>query len=190
LYRGKQALAFMSLGQREKYAMSKACRWLGAGVVLVLSVFLAPGQGAEKKVPLDKVPKAVLNAVKARFPDANLRAAEKETEKGKTVYEIAITENNQKIEVTLTPKGKITEIEKQIAAKDMPRAVTKALEAKYPKATYQVIEQVYKVQKGKEKLAYYEVLLVTALKKKLEVSVKAEGRIIKVEDKSKEKNEE
>jgi hypothetical protein len=169
--------------------MSKACRWLRAGVVLGFSLFLAPLQGAEKKVPLDKVPKAVLDAVKTRFPDAKLRAAEKETEKGKTVYEIAITENNQKIEVTLTPKGKITEIEKHIAAKDLPRAVTTALEAKYPNATYRTIEQVYKVQKGKEKLAYYEVLLVTTAKKKLEVSVKAEGKIIKEEDKSKEKND-
>ena len=143
----------------------------------------------EQKVALDKVPKVVKKAVKKRFPDAKLKSAEKETENGKTVYEIAITDKDQKIEVTLTPEGQIVGIEKQIAAKDLPQAVTKTLEGKYPKATYKVIEEVFKVKDGEEKLAYYEVLLVTAEKKKLEVSVKSDGKIEKEEDKSKEKSE-
>jgi hypothetical protein len=91
--------------------------------------------------------------------------------------------------VTLTPDGKIVEIENQIAAKDMPKVVMKALEAKYPQATYKMVEEVIKVKDGEEKLEYYEVLLVTAEKKKLEVSVTPKGNITKVEDKSKEKDE-
>jgi uncharacterized membrane protein YkoI len=169
-------------------AMLKLCRWISGSVVLGLSLLVAGAQAGEQKVPLGKVPKAVLAAVKARFPDAKLVRAEKETEKGKTVYEIAINNKNQKIEVTLTPKGKITEIEKQIAAKAMPAGVTKALKAKYPEATYKRIEEVFKVKKGKEKLAYYEVLLVTKEDKKLEVSVTRAGKILKEEDKSKEKD--
>jgi hypothetical protein len=71
----------------------------------------------------------------------------------------------------------------------MPKVVTEALEAKYPQATYKMIEEVIKVKDGEEKLEYYEVLLVTAEKKKLEVSVSPKGKITKVEDKSKEKGE-
>src|SRR5262245_17957758 len=142
----------------------------------------------EEKVPLDKLPKAVVDAVKKRFPKAELVSAEKETDDGKTVYEVAIKNDDQRIEVTLTPDGAITEIEKQIGTKDLPKAATEALAGKYPKASYKIIEQVTKVKDGKEKLEYYEVLLVTADKKKLEVSVTAEGKLTKEEDKSKEKD--
>lgn len=143
----------------------------------------------DEKVPLDKVPKAVLNAVRTRFPNAKVVKAGKENEDGKTVYEVAIKDKNQSIDVTVTLDGKITEMEKTIAATALPAAVTTALDKKYPKATLQKTEEVVKVANGKEKLAYYEVVLVTAQKKKLEVEVKPDGKIAKEEDKSKEKKE-
>jgi hypothetical protein len=142
----------------------------------------------EEKVPLDKLPKAVVEAVKKRFSDAELVSAEKETEDGKTVYEVAIKNKGQSIEVTLTTDGTIIEIEKQIESKDLPKTVADALAQKYPKATFKMIEEVIKVKDGKETSAYFEVLLVTAEKKKLEVSVTAEGKLTKEEDKSKEKD--
>ena len=158
-------------------------------VGLALFVLAAVAVADEEKVALDKVPKAVLDGVKARFPDATLVSAEKEKEGDKTTYEIAIKNKDQKIEVTLTPDGKIVEMENEIAAKDMPKVVMKALETKYPQATYKLVEEVIKVKDGEEKLEYYEVLLVTAEKKKLEVLVSPKGKITKVEDKSKEKDE-
>jgi uncharacterized membrane protein YkoI len=163
-------------------------RLLGASA-LVGFMLAAFAQADEEKVPLDKLPKAVVDAVKARFPGAELVSAEKETEKGKTVYEVVIKAKGQKIEVTTTPEGELVEIEKQIAAKDLPPAVTKALEGKYPKAKYEIIEEVIKVEKKSEKLAYYEVLLTTADKKKFEVSVAPDGKIVKEESKDKESKE-
>jgi uncharacterized membrane protein YkoI len=163
--------------------------WVGlvAGMV-VGGAWLCGARADEEKVPLNKLPKVVKEAVMKRFPDAELVSAEKEVEKGKTVYEVAIKNKGQKIEVTLTPKGVITEIEKQIAARELPEAVTAALEKKYPKATYKMIEEVIKVKGGKENLEYYEVLLVTTARKKYEVSVSAAGKIVKVEDKNKSKD--
>lgn len=143
----------------------------------------------EEAVPLDKVPKAVLDATKTRFPDAELVAAEKETEDNVTIFEMAIKNKGQNIDVSLTPEGKILEIEKQIAAKDLPKAVSAALAAKYPEATYKVIEEVIMVKDGKEKLEYYEAHLVTAQKKRIEVRVGSEGKILGEEDQSKEKDE-
>ena len=61
----------------------------------------------------------------------------------------------------------------------MPKAVVKTLEEKYPKATYKVIEEVTK----KDKIAYYEVELVTAEKKTVEVQVDPTGKIVKEEKK-------
>jgi uncharacterized cupredoxin-like copper-binding protein len=165
----------------------RALMWCLA-VAAVMSFFglSACVRADEEKVALDKLPKAVVEAVKKRFPKAEMQSAEKETEDGKTVYEVAIKDKELTIEVTLTEEGTIIEIEKQIEAKDLPKAVSEALEKKYPKATYKTIEEVIKVKDGKENLEYYEVLLVTADKKKLEVSVTAEGKISKEEDKSKD----
>ena len=78
-------------------------------------------------------------------------------------------------------------VEKEIAAKDLPKAVTDGLQKKYPKATYKFAEEVFVIEDGKEKLGYYEVLLVTAEKKTLEVEISPDGSIKKVEDKSESK---
>lgn len=156
-------------------------RFLSGLVVVVL--FGAAVRADEEKLSVDKLPKAVLDAVKARFPGAELTGGGKETEDGKTFYEVTIKHDGAKIDVTVTPEGAITTIEKELAAKDLPAAVTKALEDKYPKATHKIREAVIKVEKGEEKLAYYEVLLVTEKKKTWEVQVAADGKVVKEEEK-------
>src|SRR5258708_6616937 len=72
----------------------------------------------ETKLPLDQVPKVVVDSVKAKFPGAELKAASKETENGKTSYEVSITFKTAKIDLLLTPEGKITAIEKVISESD------------------------------------------------------------------------
>ena len=67
----------------------------------------------------------------------------------------------------LTPEGKITLIEKMIAVKELPKPVTVAISAKYPKATTKSAEEVTKVAGGKESVDYYEVVVVTAGKEDL-----------------------
>jgi hypothetical protein len=166
--------------------MRRLTGWLLA-LPLAATILLAVGRADEKKVALDKVPKAVLDAVKARFPDAKLVGAAEEMEEGKTVYEIAITIKKQKMDVTLTADGKIVEIEKEISAKALPKAVAQGLEAKYPKATHKKVEEVIKVKDGEEKLEYYEVLLTTDQNKTVEVEIAPDGKILKVEDKNKKK---
>jgi uncharacterized membrane protein YkoI len=143
----------------------------------------APAEQGEEKVALDKAPKPVIDAVKARFKGAELAGASKETEDGKLVYEVAIKHKGQKIDVTLTPDGAIIMIERQIAAKELPQAVVKTLENQYPKATYKIIEEINKVEKDEEKLLYYEVLMVLADKSALEVQVTAAGKVVNEEKK-------
>ena len=140
-----------------------------------------PARADEKPVPLDKVPKAVRDAVKVKFPNAEVKKAATETEEGKTVYEISLTYKEHNYDVTLTPEGKITDVEKQIAAKDLPKSVTKALGAKYPQATFTRVEEL---SKGDDKVFGYEVLLVTAEKKTFEVELDAKGKIIKETEKT------
>ena len=131
----------------------------------------------EEKVPLDKVPKAILETVKKRFPKAEVKEASKElNDEKKTVYEITLKENGKNIDVTLTPEGKLLVIEKEIDRKDLPKAVAATFEEKYPKATYKIVEEVIKVVDGKETLEYYEALLETADKKMFEVEILPDGK--------------
>jgi uncharacterized membrane protein YkoI len=142
----------------------------------------------EEKIPLDKVPKSVMDAVKKRFPNAEITGAEKETEDGKTSFEIAIKDGGSKIDVEVTGEGVITEFEKEMKASDLPKAVTEAIEGKYAKSTLKTVEQVMKVKDGEEKLEFYEVIVETADNKKFEVCVSAEGKIVKEEEKGKKKD--
>lgn len=147
------------------------------------------GWADEEKVPLDKLPKAVSEAVKKRFPSAELVEAAKETVGEQVEYEVTVKDCETKIDVMLTPNGKTAVIEKEIAAKDLPKAVADALDAQYPKATLKVLEEVVKVTDGKEALEIYEVLLVTAEKKTFEVKLTSAGKITETEEKTKEKKD-
>ena len=60
------------------------------------------------------------------------------------------------------------------------RAVLDALEAKYPKATIKKAEAISK----EDKLIAYEMLIVTADKKKLEVKFDPAGKFLEEEKKS------
>src|SRR5438128_950476 len=89
---------------------------------LVLSTLSAPARSGEK-VALDKVPKPVLEAVKKRFPKAEVSGASKSTVDKKTVYEVSLKEGGKGIDATVSDDGKITQIEKEMAFKDLPEAV-------------------------------------------------------------------
>ncbi|MGR9012411.1 MAG: PepSY-like domain-containing protein [Gammaproteobacteria bacterium] len=159
--------------------MRKPISWLGAAMgILILTVTVA--KAGEQKVPLEQVPKPVMKAVKARFTDADVSGATKEkNDEGELVYEVSLYSDGQAIDVVLAPDGKISLIEKTIAAKSLPSAVIKTLEAKYPNADYKRFEEIITIEANKERLAYYEALLVTADKSELEVELTTDGNIVK-----------
>lgn len=160
--------------------MKRSVYWYGAGMgILLLVVTIASADG--EVVPLDKIPKPGMEAVKVRFKDAAVIEAFKEEEDGELIYELSIKVKGQTVDVLLTPKGEFRLIKKTIAAKDLPAAVAKTLEDNYPKATYKELEEIILVQNNKEYPPYYEVLLVTARKKAIEVETTAKGKIIKEE---------
>ena len=150
---------------------------LCVGSLLVLLILAAGSPAAGQQVRLSSVPLPVLDAVKARFKDARLNGADKGIQDGNAVYEIAIKYRGQNIDVILTPQGTILLIKKQVAAEDLPDTVTRALELTYPRATYQEVEEVITVQAPQETLAHYEVKLVTAQRRTVEVQVSPGGKI-------------
>jgi len=155
-----------------------------AVVVLIVPAIRAEDE-KEEKVPLDKLPKAVVEAVKAKFSGATLVSAEKEKEDGKTVFEVNLKHKGHTIEVTVTPEGKIVSVEKTIKENELPEAVADALKKKYPKATVKKIEEL----SNGDKVTGYEVLLVTAGKKTVEVVFDPSGKVTKTESKGEKKEE-
>ncbi|MFL5243424.1 MAG: PepSY-like domain-containing protein [Gemmataceae bacterium] len=162
-------------------------KWVYSWLVLSFVALVAGGaylRADEEKVPLDKVPKAVMDAVKKKFPDAKIMGVEKEVEGGKTSYEVAIKNKDQNIDVLLTPEGEITAIEAEISLKDLPKEVVAAMDKKYPKATVKKVEEITKDGK-----VSYEVLLVTADKKTFETTFDPKGKILEEEAKKESKKD-
>jgi hypothetical protein len=141
----------------------------------------------EERVPLDKLPRAVSESVKKRFPAAQLTKASKETENGKTEYEVVIKDGGAKVDVIVDPEGSITAIERSIAISKLPGAVRATLDGKYKGATYKAAEEVIKVNGTKETLDCYEVVLTKSDKKRVEVQVSPDGQLKKEENQGEEK---
>jgi uncharacterized membrane protein YkoI len=160
---------------------------VSALAVLIALALIVRADDKAKKITFDQAPKAVQDAVKARFPGAEVTSVEKETEDGKVVYDIELKHQGRKYEMDIHEDGTVIEIEKEIALKDVPEAVTKAVEAKYPKATIKEVMEVNKVKGKDEKPEHYEVTIETADKKTQEVIVSLDGKSVKTEAEAKQK---
>jgi uncharacterized membrane protein YkoI len=134
----------------------------------------------EQKVPLDKLPNPVRAAAEKHFPGGKLREASTEKENGKVVYEVALTFKGANHDATFDADGHLLGVEKEIAAADLPKAVTAAVTAKYPGSTVKKAEEL---SKGDGKPTGFEVLLTTAQGKAVEVKLDSSGKIVAEENK-------
>lgn len=158
--------------------MRGTLRRVSAGTILAIFIVAANPPAHGENVPLHTVPKPVRDAVRIRFKDARLAGAERERGAGGYVYEITIKHQGHNMDVILTADGAIRLIKREIAATELPEPVAKALADAYPDATPQTVEAVITVQGPEEKLAYYEMDLVTAQRRLIEARVSTDGRIL------------
>ena len=131
----------------------------------------------EENVPLDKLPKAITEAVQKRFPRVEMKSASKEKDGDKVVYEITLKKEGKNIDVTISEAGAISLIEQELDFKDLPAAVAKTFGEKYPNAKYEIVESVTKVVDGKESIEYYEAKLTGGDGKKWEVEILPDGKL-------------
>jgi hypothetical protein len=158
----------------------RRCLTTFAGVLLVAT----PARAQERPVAIRDTPTAVIQRVSMRFPDAKIASVSTDTEEGKQLYEVTLKQNGRNIDVTTTPAGQLTAIEREITARDLPATVAQLLRLTYPRATYRIVEEVTTVSGATETPAFYELLLVNAKKQRLEVQVALDGsRILKEERK-------
>jgi hypothetical protein len=148
--------------------MRKQC---GMGVLALcgFSLLVGAARAGEEEVPVDKLPAAVKKAIKAKFPKAEIEEATREVEDGTTTYEVKLEVNERSIDVALKANGTILEVEKEIPFGKLPKAVKKALAARYPRAKIQKVEEV---TKGKDGPLLYEIAIQT------EVVLTAKGKAV------------
>src|SRR5262245_51827112 len=164
------------------------CVTLLRSLVLGLLIVTPALRADEEKVPLDKIPKAVKDALIAKFPKAKIDKCTKAKEGNDVVYDIEFKDGDRKCEADIKENGTFINFEKAIEVKNLPKAVKEAIEKKYPKSTMKEIMEETEVKGKDEKIAAYEVVLVTADKKEVEVRVSPEGKIL--EDTGAEKTKE
>jgi hypothetical protein len=173
------------IARRLRSGAGQAFAALLAGLFLLVSA--AHAQEKKDKLDLDKIPKRVMDTLKAKFPKAEIDKWTKEKEGNDIVYDIEFKQEGRKFEADIKEDGTLLNWEKEIAAKDLPEAAKKAVEKKYPKSTMKVIMEVIDVKDGKETPGGFEVTLETADKKEVEVVVSADGKI--TEDSGEKKDE-
>lgn len=72
---------------------------------------LRPASAADEDIAVKDLPKAVVAAVKALYPNGTIEKAEKETEDGQVVYAVEVVSGGKGCEIDLTADGKVLKIE-------------------------------------------------------------------------------
>jgi hypothetical protein len=146
-----------------------------AACVLVTG-WLAPlTWSQDEKVELDKIPEKVMATLKTKFPGAKITTATKATENNEVIYDIEMTKDGKKCECDLKADGTIVNFEHELAVKDLPAAVVKAVKDKHPNCTLKESMTTYVIKDGKDVIDGYEVLIDTADKKEVELTVSPDG---------------
>ncbi len=148
----------------------------GSSSLTLLFFCVLTAVGDEEKIALDKLPKKVVSALKAKYPGAEMVSATKEIEDGETYYNVSIKHKGEELEVTFTPNGKITDISREIEIKDLPKAVAEAVQKKYPKSTITEAQEVIEVTEGNRKSYRVEV---ENREQTIEIYLDPKGKILK-----------
>jgi uncharacterized membrane protein YkoI len=98
--------------------------------------------GTKKYTIAVQLPAPITAAFKKAYPAATIRGTAKETEDGKTVYEVESLDNGKARDLMYNADGTVISIEEEMNAADLPAPVTAALTKLYPKATITVAEKV------------------------------------------------
>ena len=146
-------------------------------LALFLFIETSKVSAQERAVPHDKIPKAVMDALLAKFPKAKIDKCTKAKEGADIVYDIEFKEEGRKCEADIRENGSYINYEKAIEAKDLPKAVSEGINERHPKSALKEIMEETEVRGKDEKLSAYEVVLETADKKEVEVRVSPKGKI-------------
>ncbi len=144
------------------------------GVVLFAALVVV-SSGQEAKLTNAEVPPAVSSAATEKFPQAKFSNWSKETEDGKTTFEVSVADGAGKRDAVFSPEGALVSTETSMKVSALPPAVKSAIQARYPSARVSKAEKIMLASNEVQ----YEVGLLKAAKK--EVLLSTDGKILKEE---------
>lgn len=131
------------------------------------------GEAKEEVITLEQAPAKAREAILKAAGDAKIIKVEKEMEDGAPAYEAEWKTNGKKHEIAVTAEGALISSEETVAAQDVPEAVRKAAEKRFPGAEKLVFTKEIEVS--------YEVTVVHQGKKH-EIEISPGGQIEEDED--------
>jgi hypothetical protein len=153
---------------------------LAVGLVIVpfLSIHTRAQDANRQPDAAGQIPPVVVDALKARFPKAEIEKWTREKEGEIVLYDIEFQQDGVKFEADITDTGRIDNWERQIPPTDLPEPVRRTVEQRYPNAQIREVMQITLVKAGVDVLEGYEVVLQTQDKKEAEVSVSPDGKVL------------
>jgi uncharacterized membrane protein YkoI len=151
--------------------------------VLIGALLLAPfatvraadEEPGAKKLQKADVPKPVLDAVTRKYPGAKLKAFEREMSEGKLIYEITLDAGKGKMDVEVSPEGKIVTEESVIPATALPGPVKAGIAGSKYKGWHMKGAELV-IKNDQKDAPLYEVVF-TQKQEKFEVVFDQTGRL-------------
>jgi hypothetical protein len=126
---------------------------------------------------MKKVPKSILQTLRAKYPKGEFSAAIKVSEETETYYVVTVKNDEQILRVSLTSRGKIKETQRKVEIVELPKIVSLAVKKNYPGAMLEAAKETV-AETGKTTKKTFTVWLTTGAKKKLEVSFDGHGSVL------------
>ncbi|MGE3805762.1 MAG: PepSY-like domain-containing protein [Gemmataceae bacterium] len=126
----------------------------------LFALFLNAGQAAP--VPLEDAPKAVVDAVKTKYPSAEIASLNTEKEDDLDVINLTFKLDKGEVgvyEAEFTPEGKFVEHKERIAAADLPKTITDVVSKQFPDATFTLIQRKTKGEGADAVIEYIHAAL-------------------------------
>jgi len=156
--------------------MNRFCKSVLAVAVLIFVLALAGAcfaQEKEAKIAARDVPAAVMTAFHTAYPKAEIKGTAKETENGKTYFEIESVDGGMSRDLLYLADGTVAEIEEGIDPASLPGPVKAAADVKYPQG------KIVKAEKTTRDAAVTYELQIATGKTKANLTLDPSGKIIR-----------
>ena len=160
---------------------------LMVAVTLATLVAVVRADDDDEKISLDKVPAAIKDAIKAKYPKAEIVSAEKGDVDGTKVFEFKLKEGTKEWEVAFTPDARFHSSEEPVAQADLPAKVKEGFQKKYGEVKF-VSAEKETTGEGEKAKVIFEIIFEKD-KVKLEAQFDPEGKFL-AEEKVKDKKDE
>jgi predicted aspartyl protease len=132
------------------------------------------GEAGEAKLTMNDLPKEVQATIRKETQGAEIVGLSKETEGGKTLYEVETKVNGRGRDMLIDAKGTLTEVEVEIDLGSLPAAVQAEIKRSIGKAKLVKLESV---ANGSKVLTGYSAVVETAGKQS-EIEMGLDGKVL------------